>query len=162
MKDMSRLIAKHFGSFILLLLVTVLPFCIAQSTYYVKPTLDTPCHEDPCHTLSVYVSKAKHYFTSNTTIAFLPDEHTLQESVNVRSIGGLALQRSSSSLARIVCTNNTFIFNNLSSIEVTGLSFVSCRFQLNISQAIFQDIQYRGWYGRLWWCTVCIQQFYNL
>ena len=87
---MSSLAPNHLGAFILLLLATALPFCTTQNTYYAKPTPDTPCHEDPCHTLSGYVSEAERYFTSNTAMVFLPGEHTLQENITVRCIGGLA------------------------------------------------------------------------
>ena len=138
---MSNLAPKHLGAFILLHLATALPFCITQSTYYVKPTPDTPCHEDPCHTLSEFVNES---LTSNTTMVFLPGEHALQENVTVRNLVGFVLQHSSSSSTQIVCNNNTFTFDNLSSIEITGLSFISCRFHLNNSQAIFRDTGFRN------------------
>ena len=138
---MSSLVPKHLGAFILLLLVTVLPFCTGQYTYYVKPTPDTPCHEDPCHTLSEYASEAERYFTSNTTMVFLPGEHALQDDITVRDLVRFVLQQSPSSSAQIVCVNNTFTFENVSTIEITGLSFVSCRFHLNGSHAIFWDVQ---------------------
>ena len=138
---MSNLAPKYLGAFILLLLATALPFCTGQYTYYVKPTPDTPCHEDPCHTLSEYVSES---LTSNTTLVFLPGEHALQENVTVRNLVRFVLQHSSSSSTRIVCSNNTFTIENLSSIEITGLSFISCRFHLNNSQAIFRDIGFRN------------------
>ena len=137
---MSSLALKHLGAFTLLLLVTVLPFCTTQNTYYVKPTPDTPCHDDPCHTLSQYVSEFER-FTSNTTIVFLHGEHALQRDLTVRNLVRFVLQHSSSSSAQIVCVNNTFTFENLTSVEITGLSFISCRFHLNNSQAIFQNIR---------------------
>ena len=138
---MSSLPPKHLGAFILLLLATALPFCTGQYTYYVKPTPDTPCHEDPCHTLSEFVSES---LTSNTTMVFLPGEHALQENVTVRNLVRFVVQHSSSSSAQIVCTNNTFTFENLSSIEITGLSFISCRFHLNNSHALFRDTGFRN------------------
>ena len=75
----------YLGVSILLLLPTALPFCTctAQSTYYVKPTPDTPRHGDPCHTLSKYVSESKRYLISNTTMAFLPGDHTLHDNITV-------------------------------------------------------------------------------
>ena len=141
---MSSLVPKHLGAFILLLLVTALSFSTGQYTYYVKPTPDTPCDEDPCHTLSEYVSGIK--LSSNTTMVFLPGEHTLQGDVIMRYFTKLVLriQNSSSSLTQIVCDNNTFVFENLTSVEITGLSFISCRFHLNGSQAIFQNIRFEN------------------
>ena len=141
---MSSLVPKHLGAFILLLLVTVLPFSTGQYTYYVKPTPDTPCDEDPCHTLSKYVSGIKH--SSNTTMVFLPGEHTLQGDVIMRYFTKLVLriQNSSSSLTQVVCDNNAFVFENLTSVEIIGLSFISCHFHLNGSHSVFQNIRFEN------------------
>ena len=122
-------------------MVIALPCCTAQNTYYVKPSPDTPCHEDPCQTFSEYVSEAEQYFTYNTTIVFLPGEHVLQRDVILRNLVRSVLQHSYSSLTQIVCINNTFTFENLSSVEITGLCFVSCRLHLNNSCAVFQGTQ---------------------
>ena len=79
-------------------------------------------------------------------MVFLPGEHTLQGDVLMRYFTKLVLriQNSSSSLTQIVCDNNTFVFENLTSVEITGLSFISCRFHLNGSQAIFQNIRFEN------------------
>ena len=134
---------KHLGTFILLLMVTVLPFSTGQYTYYVKPTPDTPCHEDPCHTLSEYASEAERYFTSNTTMVFLPGEHALQENVNVRDVGRLAFIGHSSSspadVSRIICTDASLTFTNTIMLEVTNLGFLSCGIQLEATSAVFQN-----------------------
>ena len=74
-------------------------------------------------------------------MVFLHGEHALQRDLTVRNLVRFVLQHSSSSSAQIVCVNNTFTFENLTSVEITGLSFISCRFHLNNSQAIFQNIR---------------------
>ena len=141
---MSQLAAKHLGAFILLLLVTFISFCTTQNTYYVKPTPDTPCHGDPCYTLSEYAGEAEQYFTSNTTMVLLPGEHALQSDVTAKNGVRFVLQHSSSSSTQIMCINNTFTFANFSSIEITGLSFISCRFHLYKSQAFFRGNQFKN------------------
>ena len=152
------------GVSILLLLVTALPFCTAQTTYYVKPTPDTPCLRDPCHTLSEYVSESEQYFTSNTTMVFLPGDHTLQDDITVRNIGRLVFignpSFSSTEVSRIICTDATFTFENILMLEITDLGFHSCTIQLHSSSAIFKNSSFENStseYGGA--CNICSQQY---
>ena len=93
----------------LLPLLILLASCSAQSTYYITPTPDTPCPGEPCHTLSEYV--AGQYSNSlpvNTTMEFLPGNHTLEQTISVKKLRWLTLRGDSSSLpevtSRIVCS----------------------------------------------------------
>ena len=139
---------KHLGAFILLLLVTVLPSCTTQYTYYVKPTPDTPCHEDPCHTLSEYVSESERYFTFNTTIVFLPGEHVLQQNVTVTNVGRLAFignfSSSPANASRIICTDATLTFTSIGTLEIADLDFHSCTIRLNTSSAVFNKSSFEN------------------
>ena len=113
------------------LLLFVLPLCWAQSTYYVTPTLDTPCPGEPCHTLSEYVAQVGQYFTSNTTFVFLSGNHTLEKSVSIDEQTSLSLTGDPSSSAqvtsRIVCSQPASInFCNISNLVITSLAFISC------------------------------------
>ena len=145
---MHRLAPGDLGTSLLLLLVTALPFCTTQNTYYVTPTPDTPCQEDPCHTLSEYVSKAEQYFTSNATMVLLPGEHGLQENVTVRNIGRLAFISNSSSspadVSRIICTDATLTFTNMYMLEITALEFHSCTIQLYTTSAVFKNSSFKN------------------
>ena len=128
---------------ILLLLLTVLPSCAAQNTYYVKPTPDTPCLGGPCYTLSEYVSQSERYFTSNTTMILLPGEHALQDNITVRNSGRLVFIRNPSSspteVSRIICTDATFTFENILMLEITDIGFHSCTIQLHTSSVLFKN-----------------------
>ena len=136
---------ENLGAFIALLLATALPLCMctAQNTYYVKPTPSTPCQEDPCNTLSQYVSETEQYLTSNTTVVFLPGEHVLQYNVTVSNVGRLAFIVNSGSsptnVSRIICTDATLTFANISTLEITGLDFHSCTIELDTSSALFKN-----------------------
>ena len=77
-------------------------------------------------------------------MVFLPGEHTLQSDVTAKHGVGFVLQHSFSSSTQIVCNNNTFTFENFSSIEITGLSFISCRFHVYKSQAFFGGNQFKN------------------
>ena len=62
------------------LLINTLSYCSAEKVYCVTPTA-TSCsscpHNTHCATLSEYAQEAELYFTSNTSMVFLPGDHTL-------------------------------------------------------------------------------------
>ena len=116
----------------LLLLLVLLTSCSAQSTYYVTPTPNTPCPGEPCHTLYEYV--AGQYFNNlpvNTTMEFLPGNHTLEQTITVTNLTWLTLHGDSSSLpevtSRIECTWPAgFVFTNIAELHISVLAFISC------------------------------------
>ena len=115
-----------------LLLLMLLTSCSAQSTYYVTPTPDTPCPGEPCHTLSEYV--AGQYFNNlpvNTTMEFLPGNHTLEQTISVTNLTWVTLHGDSSSLpevtSRIECTWPAgCAFTNIAELHISALAFISC------------------------------------
>ena len=115
-----------------LLLLLLLTSCSAQSTYYITPTPDTPCPGEPCNTLSEYV--ADQYFNNlpaNTTMEFLPGNHTLEQTIAVSNLTWLTLHGDSSSLpemtSSIICTWQAgFVFSDITELYVTALAFISC------------------------------------
>ena len=116
----------------LMLLLFLLGSCSAQSIYYVTPIPDTPCPGEPCHTLSEYV--AGQYFNNlpvNTTMEFLPGNHTLEQTISVTNLTWLTLHGDSSSLpevtSRIECTWPAgFVFTNISELYISALAYTSC------------------------------------
>ena len=139
-----------------LLLLMLLTSCSAQSTYYVTPTPDTPCPGEHCHTLSEYV--AGQYFNNlpaNTTMEFLPGNHTLEQTISVTNLPQLALCGASASLpevtSRIECTQPAgFIFVGITELHISSLEFISCSHgraavnifsvsQSNVSNCLFQS-----------------------
>ena len=115
-----------------LLLLVLLISCSAQSTYYVTPTPDTPCPGEPCHTLSQYVADQDFKnFPENTTMKFLPGNHTLKQTISVTNLTSLTLHGDSSSLpevtSRIVCTWPAgFVFTGITELHISALAFISC------------------------------------
>ena len=74
----------------------------AATVLYVKPTKDTPCPSEPCHTLDEYAQYTSQYF-SGTTIEFLPGTHNLSKPLHISGIHNLSL------LGRNVTRNETVI-----------------------------------------------------
>ena len=104
------------------LLLSTLSCCFAGNVYCVTPTqpTDTSCSPCPhnsthCATLSQYAQQPKSYFTSNTTMVFLPGDHILDVNITVANISRLTMWGESSLgyAARVVCNGSV------------GLSFMS-------------------------------------
>ena len=109
----------------LLLLSTV---SSGHTTYYIKPTHNTPCPADPCFTLSDYAQQLPNYLTSNTTLLLLPGDHVLSVNFTVRNVSSLEILSSADSHAtRIVCQGLIgFSFRNISQMAIRGLTVNSC------------------------------------
>ena len=124
-----------------------LPSCSTANTYYVTPTPDIPCPREPCHTFSQYAEHDFKNFNSNTTLVFLPSDHTLNHTTSFGLTTGLSDWRSTthqhypyhsltllgdpSSLpeatSRIVCTRSAgFAFSGITELHITALAFTSC------------------------------------
>ena len=145
---MSGIAPKHLGVFIPLLLVTVLHFCAPQTTYYVKPTPDTPCHYVFCHTLSEYVNETERYFTSNTKMIFLPGEHTLQWNLTISGTSRLAFlgnpDTSRDCMTKISSIDATITFTDILMLEITALDFLSCGVWLDNTSGVFQNVGFEN------------------
>ena len=140
-----------------ILILVLLSSCSAQSTYYVTPTPDTPCPGEPCHTLSEYT--AGQFFNNlpvNTTMEFLPGNHTLEQTISVTNLTWLTLHGDLSSLpeiiSRIECTWPAgFVFTNISKLYISALGFISCGHHssaaVNINSVQQSDISYCSFYS---------------
>ena len=115
------------------LLISTLSYCSAENVYCVTPTA-TSCSSCPhdstnCTTLSEYAREAELYFTSNTTMVFLPGDHTLDTNITVANVTRLTMRGESSSGngATIVCSGSVgLIFSSMMDFKVDSLAFTSC------------------------------------
>ena len=115
----------------------------ATGVLFVKPTNDTLCSQQPCHTLEHYAQSWQLYLTSNTVVQFLPGEHVLEgdwselkvENVsNLTLIGSDVVVYNSSPLgipmatSRISCRRGekSFSFYNVTGLFITRLTFSEC------------------------------------
>jgi len=60
----------------------------AATVLYVKPTIDTPCPSEPCHTLAQYATR---HLISVTAIEFLPGTYNLSKPLHISGINNLSL-----------------------------------------------------------------------
>ena len=123
-----------FVALVALLLINT--YCSADNVYCVTLTQPnaTSCSLCPpksnhCATLSEYARQAEMYFTSNTTMSFLPGNHALDVSVIVANISRLTMRGrfSTDSIATIVRNGSAgFSFTNALGINIHSLAFTSC------------------------------------
>ena len=121
-----------FSVLVAALLSNTLSHCFAENVYCVTPPA-TSCSSCPhissnCSTLSEYVQKAEMYFTSNTTMVFLPGDHVLDRTITVANVARLTMRGESSSgnIATIVRNGSVgFSFTNLVNFNIYSLAFTS-------------------------------------
>ena len=107
-------------------------YCSAGNVYCVTPTA-TSCSSCPhysthCATLSEYAQEAELYFTSNTTMVFLPGDHVLDMIITVANVTRLTLSGESSSGNRATVVRNGsvgFSFTNIVNFNIYSLAFTS-------------------------------------
>ena len=129
------------------LLIITLTYCSAEKVYCATPTA-TSCSSCPhnihCATLSEYAQEAELYFTSNTTIVFLPGDHVLNVSITVANVTRLTMcgESSSGNRATVVCNGSVGLsFSNMVDFKIHLLAFTSHKRKytitlLSISQAV--------------------------
>ena len=137
--------AQHLSfiaAIVVALFITALSNCSAENVYCVTPTATScsscPYHYSYCTTLSEYVQDAELYFTSNTTMVFLPGDHTLDMNITVANVTRLTVHGESSSgkIATIVCKERVGLsFTNMMELKIHSLTFTYCRRKYDIFPA---------------------------
>ena len=105
----------------------------ADTILYVKPTEDTKCPGEPCHTLDEYLNETHHheYFPYNNTIMkFLSGTHNLSEVFYFHHLTNLTMEATHLTMNEtlIFCSDHRRLltFNNGTQISIEGLRIVNC------------------------------------
>ena len=107
------------------------------NTYYVKPNDDdNVCiKQHPCHTLNEYAKEPNRYPSASATFVFLPGEHILEGEMWVLNNSNVSFIGTSSSSplvsSKIICSNASFVFANISKVEISGIIFSFCGIDLH-------------------------------
>ena len=114
------------------LLISTLSHSSAENEYCVTPTA-TSCsscpHNTHCATLSEYAQESELYFTSNTTMVFLPGRHALHTNITVTNTARLTMQGEtlSGNIATVVCHGSVGLsFTNMVEFKIYSLHFTAC------------------------------------
>ena len=139
---------------LVLVAVLLINSCSAENVYCVTPTAIScsfcPRNSTHCATLSEYGREAKSYFTSNTTMVFLPGQHTLDLNITVTNVARLTMRRnfSANDVAMIVCNGSVGLsFSSMVEFKINFLHFRSCSKKYDMPPAsnyalLLQSTQY--------------------
>ena len=123
----------QFSILVAALFINAVLHCSAENVYCVTPTatscLSCPPTSTNCTTLSEYAQEAELYFTSNTTMVFLPGDHTLDTNITVANVASLTMhgETSSDNTATIICSGSVGLsFTSMVDFTVHSLAFASC------------------------------------
>ena len=149
------------------LLINTFSYCSAENVYCVTPAT-TSCSSCPhdsvnCTTLSEYAQGAELYFTSNTTMVFLPGDHTLDMNITVANVDRLTMRGESSSgkIATVVCSGPFGLsFTNMVEFKMCSLAFTSCRRLLRYTSIILHYM-YTPVYGAIYLQTTQYAELVN-
>ena len=117
---------------------------------FVKPADTQDCDGNhPCHNLLEYVSHPQYYFTSNTTIHFLPGLHLLEQNITVSGVKNLELVGSSFDASKgpnaIVNCNGTqagLILENITQLKIQNTEVCLAIFEPHILGRKSQYLQH--------------------
>ena len=115
------------------LLINILSYCSAENVCCVRPNTTTcsscPQNYTHCATLSEYAQEEELYFISNTTMVFLPGNHTLDTNITVVNIDGLTLRGESApgNSATVICNGSVGLsFTRVMDFKMYSLAFSFC------------------------------------
>ena len=122
-----------FIALVAALLIITLSYCSAENVYCVTPTATScsSCPHNSTHytTLSEYAQEAELYFTSDTTMVFLPGDHVLDINITVANVTRLTMhgEFSSHNTATFVCSGSVGLsFTSMVDLKTDHLSFTLC------------------------------------
>ena len=114
------------------LVIDTLSYCSAENVYCVTPTatscLSCPQKSNHCATLSEYAQEVQVYFTSNTTIVFLPGDNVLDLNITVANVTRLTMRGESFSDNKATVVRNGsvgFSFTNIVDFNIYSLAITS-------------------------------------
>ena len=125
---------------VLLYMLCVLWTCSSAKTYYVTPTLSTPCPDKgvPCFTLSQYAAASKtatkqeNFFSFNATLILLNGIHSLDSELSISTGAFLNIiakkgDSLSDSDTAIDCGHSAMLtIQNVDVVRITGLILMGC------------------------------------
>ena len=117
----------------LILGVSNLMHCTAM-VYHINPSLNSSCPGEHCLTLSQFVANVK-FIESNTTMIFLPGNHTLDTRLTAYNVTSFIMfcnqsfedMASSVYNTRITCKMGAnFVFSTIQYLKISGIELIEC------------------------------------
>ena len=90
---------------------------------------ESVCSEDPCLSLPQLIHNSSKYLRANTTMIFLPGNHSLESKLLITNISVLTIFSVAASISDtiIICDHfGRFEFDNIGVVNISGLTFLGC------------------------------------
>lgn len=124
------------GIKVMLLLLNICVFflllssCLMSEDFLLSPPvqINNLCSEDPgpCLSLSYLAHNISEYLRANSTLMFLPGNHSLESKLFIANISVLTMFSINSS-AMIICDHfGRFEFDSIGIVNISGLTFLGC------------------------------------
>ena len=120
--------------------------------YYITPSPDIPCPNDPCLTLSQFAANSSNY-TGQISLIFLPGNYTLNRELILSGADNFSMESQDNETVMIECLSQfeKFIVNRTNFIAIKGLHFIGCGEntvsiveELKLEYTIFQGVEGEG------------------
>ena len=113
-----------------LVLLLTSSYFVSCEVYFVVPTQNSTCLDEPCLTLSQFANRSIDYIDQNITLIIAEGDHNLDREMSISNIAEfriLSVINTSSSLVNIICNDRVgVVVNNVSHISIRGMTFVGC------------------------------------
>jgi len=117
----------------LLVIIIILCHSVRNGSYrviYVTPEKEHSCPHNTqlCYILSHIAENPMSYFSSNTTIIFLPGNHTTDtnRSITIANVSNITLEGSGSRIQSVNGIELGFVFLQIMNLSITNLCFYQC------------------------------------
>ena len=146
-----------FTQYLLLFLLVYADSAYSQVHYYITPSLNVSCPQDPCLTLSQFAADSNSYLGNETNISlsFLPGNHSLDRELSLSQADNFSMAKDigGSGTVFVECDSQSGRFNisETTFATVQGLHFIGCGGnrvsqveQFIVEDTIFQGVEGRG------------------
>ena len=146
-----------FTQYLLLFLLVYADSAYSQVHYYITPSLNVSCPQDPCLTLSQFAADSNSYLGNETNISlsFLPGNHSLDRELSLSQADNFSMAKDigGSGTVFVECDSQSGRFNisETTSATVQCLHFIGCGGnrvsqveQFIVEDTIFQGVEGRG------------------
>ena len=146
-----------FTQYLLLFLLVYADSAYSQVHYYITPSLNVSCPQDPCLTLSQFAADSNSYLgnETNVSLSFLPGNHSLDRELSLSRGDNFSMAKDieSNGTVFVECGSQSGRFNigETTFATVRGLHFIGCGGnrvsqveQFIVEDTIFQGVEGRG------------------
>ena len=146
-----------FTQYLLLFLLVYADSAYSQVHYYITPSLNVSCPQDPCLTLSQFAADSNSYLGNETNISlsFLPGNHSLDRELSLSQADNFSMANDigGSGTVFVECDGQSGRFNisETTFATVQCLHFIGCGGnrvsqveQFIVEDTIFQGVEGRG------------------